>query len=520
MSVVHHVFGGERLQAFSDAVFAIVATIMVIPLKLDSDEVNENFVLEQYLYNQYPKYFIYVFSFILVVDTWYSHARIFSIVEQVDDVILWLNLLLLLFVSFLPYSIGLISRFQDSMPKGFDVAVSTCSIVVVLTGVTMMVMLLYAFRKQALLHPEMAGNTEIRSLKVGLLITLSVNPVLAAVAQLFVYFHNTQRVSLAFFYAMGITSLVVRAILHFYHRRKLDTLPDFAATLFRTVASKTRTEAFSDGLFSIVATLVVLDFTTEIPSSDDVHNTHHGDLKKALAEKRFIYLAYVASFCTVGLLWFVQYGMFQFLKKITPVLSFINTLNLCLVCGIPFVSEIYVTFANEETTEAPYYTRENELMAIRTSVVLIFLVGVSQLVFWTAALLSKSECLCEEIDRHPAELLMFIKIMVFPTVSGLVFFLTFLNQLSLKHTYGAIVAVTPFLFLLAKAGFSLHNRCRRVTQQVASVTNRLIPRNGRDNTPFMDRQQDAKHHRPTISSPINTVNIVVPEEVPLKSANT
>ena len=475
---------------------------MVTPLKLKESDIHENFVLEHYLYNLYPRYLVFLFSFVLVVDTWYSHARIFSVVEQVDDVIIWLNLLALLFISFLPYGIGLISHFQESRPEGFGLAISICSTIIILSGVVMVIIVLYVFRRQSLLHPEVAGNTDIRSLKFGLLITLSVNPLLAIAALLFTVSRKTEVVSFVFFYSMGVASFVVRAIIHYYHQYKRYSLPDFAATIFKTVANKSRTEAFSDGLFSIVGTLIVLDFTTEIPSGNDVEYIHGGNLKRALSVKRFIYLAYVASFCIVGLLWFVQYGMFHFLKKITPTLSFVNTLTLSLVCGVPFFSSIYVNFADEVSSEAPYHTSENEIMAIRSSVVLVFLVGISQLIFWTIALNCKRDCLNEEVDHYPAEILMFIKIMIFPTVSGIIFALTFSKRVSAKHVYGIIIVVTPFIFLTVKAAFSVqHKFCRKVTGHVKS---RLLAHGKQQGRPLVGRQP-TKTPKP---SPINTAALL------------
>lgn len=518
--VVHHVFRGERLQAFSDGVFAIVATIMVIPLKLGEGETNEHFDLRSYLYHLYPRYLVYLFSFILVVDTWYSHTRIFAIVEQVDDVILWLNLLSLLFISFLPYSIGLISRFQESDPEGFGVAVSSCSTIVILTGIAMIILVLYVFRQQAFLHPELASNTEIRSLKVGLLITFTVNPILALASLSFAMSNRTSVVAFIFFYGMGLTSFAVRIIVYIYHRRKCYKLPDFAVNIFRTVANKSRTEAFSDGVFAIVATLIVLDFTTQVPSSNDVHVIHHGNLKNALHQERFIYLSFVACFCIVGLLWFVQYGMFHFVRKITPTLSFINTVTLCLVGGIPFVSSIYISFADETGKEAPYYDRENELMAVRASAVLVFLVGVSQLLFWTFALFNKTECLYEEVDCYPAEILMFIKIMIFPTVSGIIYALSFSETLSTKNVYGSVVVVTPFIFLLVKAGFTIHERFRkRVSRHVSAVKDRLLSNNDRP----LRARDDTNTYRPSLSSPINSANTrtpTTPEAVRLKTTDS
>ena len=525
-TAVRHVFGGERLQAFSDAVFAIVATIMVIPLKLEESEVHDNFILGDYLYHQYPRFLVYLFSFVLVVDTWYSHSRIFSVVEQVDDVIMWLNLLSLLFISFLPYGIGLVSHFQESRPEGFEVAVYTCSTIIILTGITMVVMVLYAFRKQALLHPELAGNTEIRSLKIGLLVTLLVNPILAIAAEVFIFVQTdeTQIISLVFFYSMGLGSLAVRTAIYIYHRRKQYMLPEFATTIFRTVASKTRTEAFSDGLFSIVATLIVLDFTTQIPSSSNVKESHGGNLRNALDRQRFIYLAYVTSFCTVGLLWFVQYGMFQFLRKITPALSLVNTLTLCLMGGVPFVSSIYVIFAGDNEILETVFAKENETLAVRASVVLVFLMGVSQLVFWTVALNQKSECLSVEVDRYPAENLMFVKIMIIPATSGLLFLLTFSEEISTRHVYGGVIVMTPFVFLLVNAGFSLHewskHRAARIKQRLLTYGNQSSPQHRQSPTAASGHKTPiSTTSRPSISSPINTTAATfLAEQVPLKSA--
>ena len=505
-AVHHHVFSGERLQAFSDAVFSIVATIMVIPLKVEEDELHESFLLEEYLYNQYPKYFVYIFSFILVVDTWYSHARIFNLIERVDDVILWLNLFVLLLVSFLPYGLAVISRFQQSDPEGFGLAISTCSTIIILTGLLMVGMVLYSFRRQALLHPEIAGSTSMRSLRNQLLITLSVNPVLAVVAQLFNFSEKTATVALVFFYSMGIASAAVRIGFHFYNRRKHYNRPNFVMNIFRNVASKARTEAFSDGVFAIVATLIVLDLTTEIPSSDDVERVHGGNLRKALDTKRYLYLAYVSSFLTVGLLWVVQYGMFHFLKKITPMLSLVNSATLCLIGGIPFVSSVYVTFADEVSTESRFYNRENEQTAIRASTVLVLLAGVCQLLFWTIALFNRRECLYDDIARFPAEILTFLKIMIFPTISGFIFWLTFSEEVSVKHVYGYLVVTTPFIFLLVKSAFALYQFLRTgSTRRAPTMVTRLL--NCKEMEEYRLDSRTASNKSPA-ASPINTSDTV------------
>lgn len=470
-----HIFAGERLQGFSDAVFAIIATIMAIPLRLERDTVEErgieNFDLRTYLFNQYPKYLIYIFSFIMVVDAWYSHTRVFTIVEQVDDVILWLNLLYLLFISFLPYGIGLVSEFVESRPSGFNLAITITSLDIIFIGVTMVIILTYAFRKQNLIHPEIADCKEIRPLKRVMYITLLINPLLAVFA-LGLSFLDIPVLSALFFYPIGTASFVVRVGYFIYHKYKNIVYPEHVAALFRTVASKTRTEMFSDGVFSIVATLIVLDLTTQgIPSVQVVEKTYNGSLKEALTEEKYIYLSFVASFVIVGLLWFVHYSIFQFIEKMTPALSAINTLILSLVCAIPFVTGVNVIFSSSHIER----NNPNEITSIRVVSVVVFLAGLSQLAFWAAALLAKDQCLSEEVDKHRAEMLQFAKIMVLPAVSFVTFWATFSGQVTVHHVYTVLLFTTPFIFLILKVLFTWHTKFKRCSVDQLSGQERSLP---------------------------------------------
>ncbi len=59
--------------------------------------------------------------------------------------------------------IGLLNRFQRTEPEGFILAVIIASLDLILIGATMIIILVYAFRKQALLHPEIANSRELVS---------------------------------------------------------------------------------------------------------------------------------------------------------------------------------------------------------------------------------------------------------------------------------------------------------------------------------------------------------------------
>ena len=73
-----------------------------------------------------------------------------------------------------------------------------------------------------------------------------------------------------------------------------------------------RVEAFSDGVFAIAITLLVLEIRI-----DPAHFDH---LWRALADEWPSYLAYVTSFLTVGGVWLAHHGLFSRLRYVDPVL--------------------------------------------------------------------------------------------------------------------------------------------------------------------------------------------------------
>lgn len=89
-----------RLEAFSDGVMAIIITIMVLELKVPEGANFEN------LKPLIPKFISYLLSFAYVGIYWNNHHHLFQAVKKVDGKILWANLLLLLFLSVIPFTTG------------------------------------------------------------------------------------------------------------------------------------------------------------------------------------------------------------------------------------------------------------------------------------------------------------------------------------------------------------------------------------------------------------------------------
>jgi uncharacterized membrane protein len=89
-----------RLEAFSDGVFAIIITIMVLELKIPHDEHISA------LKPLAPVFLSYVLSFIYVGIYWNNHHHLWHIVDHVDGKLLWANLHLLFWLSLFPFATG------------------------------------------------------------------------------------------------------------------------------------------------------------------------------------------------------------------------------------------------------------------------------------------------------------------------------------------------------------------------------------------------------------------------------
>lgn len=90
----------NRLEAFSDAVLAIIMTIMVLDLKVPHDPTWQNYV------DAYPIFASYALSFVFIGLYWSNHHHLFHEVSKVDNKILWLNMFTLFWESLIPFVTG------------------------------------------------------------------------------------------------------------------------------------------------------------------------------------------------------------------------------------------------------------------------------------------------------------------------------------------------------------------------------------------------------------------------------
>lgn len=101
-----------RVEGFSDHVFAIAMTLLVIEIKIPSREQVAAEGLAQALAALWPSYLAFVTSFFTILVIWVHHHWIFELINKIDHPSLYINGLLLLFVAFVPFPTALIAEYS------------------------------------------------------------------------------------------------------------------------------------------------------------------------------------------------------------------------------------------------------------------------------------------------------------------------------------------------------------------------------------------------------------------------
>ena len=134
-----------RLEAFSDGVFSIVITLLILDVRLPNDAAPLLDGLREVL----PQTVTFVLSFVIVGVYWVAHHNMLHFVRAVDRYLLWLNLTLLLTVVFIPFSASLMGRHIDD-----PLAVIVYGVNLMLVNAAGTALWLYATARRALTHDE------------------------------------------------------------------------------------------------------------------------------------------------------------------------------------------------------------------------------------------------------------------------------------------------------------------------------------------------------------------------------
>jgi TMEM175 potassium channel family protein len=149
----------SRLEAFSDGVFAIAITLLVLELHVPTGQET----LLKGLEHEWPRYLGYFVSFTFIGGVWIAHTNLTRFIKAADPDLMRLNLMLLLFVSFLPFTTAIAATHLFASNLTFhEVTVSTpterVAAVVFGLNLTLAALMVYLMLRHAGRTPDIAAD--------------------------------------------------------------------------------------------------------------------------------------------------------------------------------------------------------------------------------------------------------------------------------------------------------------------------------------------------------------------------
>ncbi|GEO17170.1 TMEM175 family protein [Microvirga aerophila] len=144
----------QRIEAFSDGVFAIAITLLILDLRIPAREGSDAAGLLSAILGLWPSYFAYVLSFAMIGIYWANHHYLFKLFAETDHGLNLLNLLLLMFIAFLPFPTHILgTHWPDEASR--PVAVTFYAIGLLLPTAAWLAVWLYACHDRRLVRREL-----------------------------------------------------------------------------------------------------------------------------------------------------------------------------------------------------------------------------------------------------------------------------------------------------------------------------------------------------------------------------
>jgi uncharacterized membrane protein len=143
----------NRFDNFSDGVFAIAVTLLILNVRIPDSKNLDNHHLNLVLYHLIPHVVTFAFSFLVIGVFWVAHHRIFSFIKVLDSRLLWLNILYLLFIAIIPLPAAILSE-NPFLPTSILLYTITLFVIAMMH----FVLLEYANRNSTLTHDALTSD--------------------------------------------------------------------------------------------------------------------------------------------------------------------------------------------------------------------------------------------------------------------------------------------------------------------------------------------------------------------------
>jgi uncharacterized membrane protein len=179
-----------RVEALTDGIFATVMTVLVLSLSapvitgaLSSSELNSEVTMS--IQELLPDIVGYVISFLILGVMWVSHHAVFNYIQKMNRSLLWLNMIFLLTIGFVPFSTALLGRYPQ-----LQIPVIIYGANILGISITMQALLWYAVRNKIIVAEEgvetvvkrILGRWRLGSfIYAGAIMLSFVNPVISVI---------------------------------------------------------------------------------------------------------------------------------------------------------------------------------------------------------------------------------------------------------------------------------------------------------------------------------------------------
>lgn len=156
--------GKGRVEAFSDGVLAIVITLLVLDLHVEVGS-----ALPRQLGERWPNFAAFAVTFFVTGVIWINHHGLFTLIERLDRVLLFENLLLLMFVTTLPFTTATLAAFIHGDGSDARWAVGLYGVSTIGIGISFILMLHRIVKHQLLIEPvaDEVGRRAVRRFAIG-----------------------------------------------------------------------------------------------------------------------------------------------------------------------------------------------------------------------------------------------------------------------------------------------------------------------------------------------------------------
>ncbi len=230
----------ERVILFSDAVFAIIITIMVIDIKLP-ENIRHGSVehFQEAFYELIPKLIAYGLSFLIVAAFWMRHLKIFSFLRDYNAPLLVLNLLFLFTVSLFPFTVSMISGVLDSNVLFVNIGINVYVGIILTTFFAQTLLTWYIVKNKATLcvnNNTIEDALEWKVQRVNLLLI----PILAAAVYAINYYHFNSKNIMFVAAALGAINGLMMRVYYPKHTYSIN-LPKLTLNRWKEIkAARTR----------------------------------------------------------------------------------------------------------------------------------------------------------------------------------------------------------------------------------------------------------------------------------------